>query len=124
MMMAEVRLTGDIVIPGGGPEGAYVPLYSPDGLRWRLADELLANGKNISADFHLPTSFEAAGFYKWQGLYYVSGQNYANPRKVAAMAPLGRHIQLYHSADLIHWSEAQTMGYARQGQYRLSANLP
>ena len=121
-MMAEVRLTGDYVIPGGGPEGAYVPLYSPDGLRWRLADELIpAQGKVISAGFHLVTSFEAAGFYKWQGMYYLSGQNYAKPRQAAAMAPEGRHIQLYHSPDLIHWSQAQTMGYARQGQFGIGA---
>ena len=124
-MMAEVRLTGEYVIPGGGPEGAYVPLYSSDGLSWRLADELVpAQGKVISGDFHLVTSFEAAGFYKWQGLYYLSGQNYGKPRQAAAMAPPGRHVQLYHSADLIHWSEAQTMGFARQGQFGISTALP
>src|SRR5262245_5366113 len=33
-------------------------------------------------------------------------------------SPYERPIQVFRSRDLIHWLETQTMGYARQGQFR------
>jgi hypothetical protein len=98
---------------------AFVPLYSPDGLRWRVAEEVLeGNGKVFSPKVRLVTNLEGTGLYRWKGLYYLTGQGIGQGYAKAAVAPYERHIQIYRSRDLIHWSETQTMEYARQGQFR------
>ena len=39
---------------GWGTRAFNLPLYSADGLRWRVADELVSGkGKTIAADIHL-----------------------------------------------------------------------
>ncbi len=97
-----------------------IPLYSADGLRWRVADELVSEGnKTISSDIHLITDIEGAGLYRWQGMYYLSGQGQGSP----AVEPYGRHIEIFRSPDLVHWSRSQTMGFAREGQFRRPASL-
>ena len=114
-MMALVMEFGEYATPWGKAR-AYVPMYSADGLRWRVAEEVLAPGaKNaFSPDAELVIGLEGSGLYRWKGLYYLTGQGGAK----AAAPPYERHIQVFRSPDLIHWSKTQTMGYARQGQFR------
>lgn len=97
----------------GGVRRAFLPLYSADGLRWRLAEELTISADKVISTDELVT-FEGAGLYKWQGMYYLTGQGGKGP----ALKPYERHIEIFRSPDLIHWSKTQTMGFARQGQYR------
>ena len=92
---------------------AFVPLYSADGLRWRLADELPVKDNVISTS-DLVTSLEGSGLLFWKGMYYLTGQGGKGP----AAKPYERHIEIFRSPDLIHWSTSQTMGFARQGQFR------
>ena len=115
-MMALQTRFGDYSVPGLPAGGhAFIPMYSPDGLRWRVADELVAEDKRvISPKFHLVMNHEGMGLYRWKGMYYVAVQG--GPK--AAMAPYGRHVQILRSPDFLHWSETQTMGFARQGQFR------
>lgn len=120
-MMALITRFGEYDTSGieeygtSGFKVAFIPFYSADGLRWRVADELTLNGKKaISPDASLVTHFEGSGLYKWKGLYYLTGQGRGSP----AAEPYGRHIEIFRSPDLIHWSRTQTMGFARQGQFR------
>ena len=126
-MMALIRDFGDHPIEMGKPTpeaktrrttrgpttGTYVPLYSPDGLRWRVAKEVLGEDGKVILLENLVTGFEGTGLYKWKGLYYLSGQGKGSP----AVAPYGRHVEIFSSPDLIHWSKSQTMGFAREGQF-------
>jgi hypothetical protein len=96
-----------------GTRRAFVPLYSPDGLRWRLAEELPVSSTKVISTDDLVT-VEGAGLFKWQGMYYLTGQGGKGP----AVKPYERHIEIFRSPDLIHWSKTQTMGFARQGQFR------
>ena len=97
-----------------GRPRAYVPLFSADGLRWRLAEEVVSeDGKAILVE-NLVTGLEGTGLYKWKGLYYLTGQGKGSP----AVEPYGRHVEIFRSLDLIHWSKTQTMGFAREGQFR------
>jgi hypothetical protein len=122
-MLAQLRQSGAVRVPGGAANNAFVPMYSADGLRWRVADELLAaNSREIPVSFHLVTAVEAAGLYEWQGMYYLSGQAIGPHPLHAATAPYGRHVEIWHSADFLHWSETQTMGFAREGQFRLAGS--
>ena len=115
-MLALVMEFGEEYKTPWGKNRAYVPLYSADGLSWRVAEEVLdpADPKAFSSKVQLVVGVEGSGLYKWKGLYYLTGQG--GPR--GASAPYERHIQVFRSPDLIHWSETQTMGYARQGQFR------
>jgi len=103
-----------------GPPGAYLTLYSEDGLRWRLAEELIPEGgKTISGGIQLVTRLEGTGLWKWKGMYYLAGQGKGSP----AVEPYGRHVEIFRSSDLIHWSRTQTMGFAREGQFRRPRSL-
>ena len=105
---------------GWSSRAINLPLYSADGLRWRVADELVSEGgKTISADIHLITDVEGTGLYRRQGMYYLSGQGQGSP----AVEPYGRHIEIFRSPDLIHWARSQTMGFAREGQFQRPASL-
>jgi hypothetical protein len=101
---------------GSLAERAYVPMYSADGLRWRVAEEVLdpKDPHAFSPKASLVVGLEGSGLYRWNGLYYLTGQG--GPK--AAAPPYERHIQVFRSPDLLHWSTTQTMGYARQGQFK------
>ena len=126
---ATVQVTnyGDYTVPQlaagatfRGPPGAYLTLYSADGLRWRLAEELIpGGGKEITSEIQLVSRLEGTGLWKWKGIYYLSGQGKGSP----AVEPYGRHVEIFRSADLIHWSRTQTMGFAREGQFRRPLSL-
>ena len=100
------------------------PLFSADGLRWRLAiDATPVDGRlpvervTIPPDHH----FEAAGgLYKWRGLYYASGQSAAGVLNspLSAGEYSGREVVMHRSADFIRWSATTSVGFLREGQYR------
>lgn len=125
-MMALLVDTGQYRLPDPQPDPAkwsghnvYVPLYSADGLNWRVADELVTDGSHaLSAKFKLLRHVEGSGLYRWNGMYYISGQAiHQSLLDHAAMPPYGRHIQLWRSPDLLNWSETSTMAFAREGQF-------
>ena len=104
-----------------GVGGGYVPLYSADGLHWRIADEIVANQKDPNAKLiNLPARIEGSGFYKWRGMYYLTGQGTRSEH--AARMPYGRHVMIYSSPDFVHWSEAPALGFAREGQFNRPPN--
>jgi len=101
--------------------GGYVPLYSPDGLRWRIADELTRKDGNAGTKpFSLPTRIEGSGFYKWRGMYYITGQGSVS--EFPAMKPYGRHVMIFSSPDFVNWSQAPALGFYREGQFNRPAN--
>jgi hypothetical protein len=57
----------------------------------------------------------SGGLYKWDGVYYASGQN-AN---VAARPYHGRVARTYASGDFTHWLPASTVGFVRTEQHTL-----
>ena len=101
--------------------GGYVPLYSADGLRWRLADELVTKKGGMSHQSpSLPTRIEGSGFYKWRGMYYITGQG--SRSEFPSMKPYGRHIMIFSSPDFVNWSQAPALGFYREGQFNRPAN--
>jgi hypothetical protein len=53
------------------------------------------------------------GLYKWEGLYYVCGQN-----ALAAPVPThGRVTRMYHSNDFVTWSPTGNVGFVRDVQH-------
>ena len=107
------------------------PLFSPDGLRWRLAiDSKPVRGMLPVEDIVLPRHhFEGAGgLHKFNGVYYASGQGgpyYADGVFVFSKGEghgvvdcSGRELLMHRSSDFIHWSRTANVGFYREGQHR------
>ena len=97
--------------------GTLVPYASADGLRWKaLVDVKPTAAAELPADkLLLPTvHFEpAGGLYKWDGLYYASGQN-----PIPAARPYHARIaRAYRSADFVEWSQTSNLNFVRSAQH-------
>ncbi len=98
--------------------GTLAVFVSPDGLNWSSATAAQPVNAELSrADVLLPwTHYEpVGGFFKWDGLYYTSGQN-----AFAAVKPYhGRVVRSFVSADFRNWEQASAVGYVRTAQHEL-----
>ena len=98
--------------------GTLAPFASADGLRWKmLIDAVPIKAELAMKDLVLPAvHFEpCGGLYKWDGLYYICGQNAMN----ATRPYHGRVTRMYHSPDFVHWSGASSVGFVRTPQHTL-----
>ena len=98
--------------------GTLATYASGDGLRWKLlVDAEPVNSELQQEDMVLPSlHFEpAGGLYKWEGLYYLSGQN-----AIVASRPYhGRVVREIVSPDFVNWSHASSIGFVRPQQHEL-----
>ncbi len=102
----------------GNRFGTLAVYTSPDGLHWKSVNALQPVKAEVTQkDMLLPwIHYEpSGGLYKWDGVYYASGQN-AN---VAARPYHGRVARTYASGDFDHWLAASTIGFARIPQDKL-----
>lgn len=98
--------------------GTLAPFGSQDGLHWKL----LVDAKPVDAEMPVesmilpPLHFEpVGGLYKWDGAYYLSGQN-----AIIASRPYhGRVVREFVSPDFVNWSQASAIGYVRDQQHKL-----
>lgn len=103
---------------GGARFGTMALFVSPDGLTWKSVN----GAKPVEAeltreDMVLPwTHYEpAGGLYKWDGLYYTSGQN----AFMAAKPYHGRVTRSFVSGDFHNWEPASAVGHVRPAQNTL-----
>jgi hypothetical protein len=94
-----------------------VPLYSADGLRWKLGLRTkLENYTLPKDDAVLPTTFlEQCGFYKWRGLYHLTGHQVSPHVWLRNGDSTGRVMSIFRSRDLLHWSDTSSLAYVRHG---------
>ena len=97
--------------------GTFAPYASRDGLNWKL----MIDAKPINAEIQPqdmvlpPLHFEpVGGLYKWNGLYYLSGQNAI----VAARPYQGRVVRSFVSPDFKKWSQASAVSFVRNAQHK------
>ena len=97
--------------------GTLAPYVSADGYRWRLLTEARPENAEMRVeDMVLPNVHNepAGGLYKWDGLYYSSGQNpYDGVQPTHA-----RIVRTYRSHDFAEWSQTSTVSFIRTGQHR------
>jgi len=98
--------------------GTLAPFVSADGLNWRMEREV----ETVKAELQIkdvvlpPIHFEpSGGLYKWQGMFYASGQNSMN----AAQPYHGRVARVYRSADFKTWSQTSSVSLVRDAQHTL-----
>ncbi|HRX77603.1 MAG TPA: hypothetical protein P5307_01010 [Pirellulaceae bacterium] len=98
--------------------GTFAPFVSADGLSWRLlTDANPVNAEMPASALLIPTAhFEpVGGLYKWDGLYYLSGQN-----AIVASRPYhGRVSRTFASADFKNWMPASAIQFVRSPQHHL-----
>jgi hypothetical protein len=98
--------------------GTLAPLFSKDGYRWQLAiDTPPVHGLLPVEAILLPKlHFEAAGgLYKWNNMYYASGQQLRDAHPVHVS---GREVTLFRSVDFVKWSTTKTLAFTREGQHK------
>ena len=69
-----------------------VPLFSEDGFRWKLETPGRPENYAISTDAMAlpPEHFEQSGLYRWQGMYYLTGQQLSPWVHLPDGTPCGR----------------------------------
>jgi hypothetical protein len=102
----------------GNRFGTLAPFFSADGLRWKMVRTAKPAAAELTQeDMVLPwIHFEpSGGLYKWDGIYYASGQN-AN---VSTRPYHGRVVRTYASGDFVHWTHTSSVGFVRLPQHTL-----
>lgn len=101
------------------PKSTIYPYFSADGLRWRLATPA-PKGKTYNereAPIKVHDIFEIGGFYKFDGMYYVAGQEVSPDVWMPDGKETGRVMVTHRSSDFVHWSEDQALSFVRYGYH-------
>lgn len=111
------KMVGHIYwMKGETRHGTLVPFASPDGLRWKSLIPVTPDNAQIPrSQLILPDMhFEpAGGLFKWDGMYYASGQSpYDGVRDTHA-----RVVRQHRSNDFVNWSHTANVAYTREGQH-------
>lgn len=112
------KITGHVYFRNQRRLGTLAPFVSADGLTWKMpVPARTKNAELVMEDIVLPAvHFEpSGGLYKWDGMFYASGQNSMN----APQPYHGRVARMYRSADFVTWSQTSTMGFVRPTQHEL-----
>jgi len=94
-----------------------VPLFSSDGFEWKLQTKGTPQDYAISShDMPLPPEHtEQSGLYKWQGMYYLTGQQLSPWTYLADGTECGRIMTSFRSHDFVNWKQSKTLNYVRNG---------
>ncbi|MBL8848110.1 MAG: hypothetical protein JNG89_00410 [Planctomycetaceae bacterium] len=94
-----------------------VPLFSRDGYEWKLETKGAPQNYAISTnDMPLPPEHtEQSGLYKWQGMYYLTGQQLSPWAYLADGSECGRIMTSFRSSDFVNWKQSKTLNYVRHG---------
>lgn len=107
------------------PKSTIYPYFSVDGLRWKLAT-LPPQGETYTpgeAPIQVEGIFEIGGFYKFNGLYYVAGQEVWPDVWMPDGKEAGRVMVIHWSSDFIHWSKDYALSFVRYGYRSKKENL-
>lgn len=112
------KATGHVYFRHNTRLGSLAAFTSPDGLHWKMVKDVKTKGAELQEkDLLIPAvHFEpSGGLYKWDGLFYASGQNSMN----STHPYHGRVTRMYRSADFVNWSQTSTLGFVRDAQHTI-----
>jgi len=104
-------------IPGDNVPSSIYPFFSEDGLNWQLAVPQ-PKGKwfdETEVPFRVKNNFEIGGLYKFDGLYYVAGQELSPDITMPDGTPARRTMVTHWSGDFVHWSQDRSFSFQRYG---------
>ena len=102
-----------------------LPFYSSDGLTWRQAipARIDQEGKIDEEAAQLGNeNFEMGGLNRFQGTYYVTGQQLSPYAWLPDGSECGRVMSIFRSYDFLHWSDTKTQGFVRWGYHSTPPN--
>jgi hypothetical protein len=102
---------------GANVPSAIYPFFSADGLNWQLAVPQ-PKGKwfdETETPFRLHNNFEMGGLYKFDGLYYVAGQEHSPDITMPDGTPTRRAMVTHWSGDFVQWSQERSFSFQRYG---------
>lgn len=86
--------------------GSTATAVSADGLRWKL----------VNTTMFTKSHFENTSLTKFDGLYYLAGQNIPpHDGSLADGSPAGRVMKVFFSPDFRHWSNGRALAFYRDG---------
>jgi hypothetical protein len=106
---------------GKGGRGTLAPMCSADGYTWDLVGDAHPQEGRLPADsMFLPEHhYEAgSGFYKWKGMYYITGQSNSDHFSHGTTPYSGREILIHRSSDFDHWKQSAHVAFIREGQHQ------
>ncbi len=112
------KATGHVYFRHHTRLGSLAAFTSPDGLHWKMVKDVKTKKAELQEkDLLIPAvHFEpSGGLYKWDGMFYASGQNSMNSTRPYH----GRVTRMYRSADFVNWSQTSTLGFVRDAQHVL-----
>ena len=92
-----------------------LPLVSADGLHWRTVVPSEFDNYHLRKPLLPPEAFEQSGFYRWGGIYHVTGQQKSPWTHLPDGSTCGRVMTIYRSRDLVHWEPTKALGFVRDG---------
>jgi hypothetical protein len=101
-----------------GPQNATIYTYfSGDGLRWNLAQPRPKGDvfDETESPLLLSFNFEIGGVYRFNGVYYVAGQEFSPDVTTADGKSVGRVMVTHWSTDFIHWSKERSLSFVPYG---------
>lgn len=102
--------------PGNVPSSIY-PFFSADGFTWTLAtpDPKQPWYDEHEVPFPVRNNFEIGGLYKFDGIYYVVGQE-LSPDIFLPNGEITRRTMVAHwSGDFVNWSHDRSLSFHRYG---------
>ena len=99
----------------GEERSTSLPLQSGDGFHWRTMTPVKFDNYHLRDALMPPEHFEQSGFYRWGGIYHVTGQQKSPWTHLPDGSPCGRVMTIYRSRDLVHWEPAKALGFVRDG---------
>jgi hypothetical protein len=103
--------------PGDNVPSSIYPFFSEDGLNWRLTVPQ-PKGKwfdETEVPFRVKNNFEIGGLFKFDGLYYVAGQELSPDITMPDGTPVRRTMVTHWSGDFVHWSQDRSFSFQRYG---------
>jgi hypothetical protein len=112
-------------VPADNRPSSIYPYFSADGLDWKLA---LPPPKGDILDesevpFTVRNNFEIGGLYKFDGFYYVAGQELWPDISLPDGRPIRRTMVTHWSGDFIHWSNDKSFSFQRSGYRSVRESL-
>lgn len=99
------------------PKSTIYPYFSADGLHWKLA--MPAPKGETFNETEEPLSirqiFEIGGLYKFDGIYYIAGQELWDDVAMPDGEEAGRMMITHWSSDFVHWSKDSAISFMRYG---------
>jgi hypothetical protein len=112
-------------MPEDNNPSTILTYFSADGLTWTLAIPAPKHPwfDETEVPFTVRNNFEIGGLYKFDGLYYVTGQELSPDVFQPDGSAVRRTMVTHWSGDFVHWSQDKSYSFQRYGYRNVRETL-